>query len=346
MARHCGQYHLGDECQGMEAESKAASDLRAIHPNVRAQIVSNLPRAQWVTMSNVEKLEFVKERMPTNMDEFYNRDLRRMQSLISNEEFLMEENRPFKRLHQQVLDQHVLGLHEGITAAFVDQCDVISLGCACHVSHALEGMGLRKFAYPFDWVRSPVEGIIHCLETNFEFFITFASKKNVGNQTGLISTDWGGSFWNHNLSDPEIVKGFERRIGRLLAHSASSAGPNLVFVRAMNSNEEFYTALQLYEALQRKFPGCFVFLLMMANFQDVKKPIRLADQKRILFFCTNQTRKADPEGIAFAMRFWAGSVDAATVKVAASLSQLDAMCAPWHGGSPATELFCVEVEDN
>ena len=47
-------------------------------------------------------------------------------------------------------------------------CEFISLGCFCAVSHAFQLLGLKKNSYPFDWVRSPMEGIMHCLDSQFQ----------------------------------------------------------------------------------------------------------------------------------------------------------------------------------
>merc|ERR1740130_2263067 len=65
----------------------------------------------------------------------------------------------FSAERQQAL-QGRLGLATPDMVALLQQSEFISLGSHCRVSMALENMGLRKAAYPFDWVRSPAAGVL------------------------------------------------------------------------------------------------------------------------------------------------------------------------------------------
>lgn len=48
---------------------------------------------------------------------------------------------------------------------------VCSLGTLCHSSQILKDNGLKKFSYPFDWIFSNCDNIIHCLEDDFHIFL-------------------------------------------------------------------------------------------------------------------------------------------------------------------------------
>merc|ERR1719453_121486 len=102
------------------------------------------------------------------------------------------------------------------TQAFLEACEVISIGNFCGVSCAIKALGLRKSANPFDWVRSPVEGIIHCFDRCFEDFLTFTSTAGEGHGKAFLGTRWGGSFWHHDIESPKVREDFTRRIERLL----------------------------------------------------------------------------------------------------------------------------------
>ena len=59
-------------------------------------------------------------------------------------------------------------------AHFEQDTEFIGLGCSCVMSYGLQALGLKKRTYPFDWLRSPIDGVIHLLQTDSEDFLTFA----------------------------------------------------------------------------------------------------------------------------------------------------------------------------
>jgi hypothetical protein len=48
---------------------------------------------------------------------------------------------------------------------------VCSLGTLCHTANLLKRNKLKMVSYPFDWIFSNMNMIIHCLETNFSYFL-------------------------------------------------------------------------------------------------------------------------------------------------------------------------------
>jgi hypothetical protein len=46
-----------------------------------------------------------------------------------------------------------------------------SLGSVCHSSELLKNNNLKKCSYPFDWIFSSCNNIIHCLEDDFKTFL-------------------------------------------------------------------------------------------------------------------------------------------------------------------------------
>lgn len=48
---------------------------------------------------------------------------------------------------------------------------VCSLGLLCHSSQLLKNNNLKKCSYPFDWIFSNCNTIIHCLKDNFKTFL-------------------------------------------------------------------------------------------------------------------------------------------------------------------------------
>jgi hypothetical protein len=48
---------------------------------------------------------------------------------------------------------------------------VSSLGSLCHCSQLLKRNNLKLVSYPFDWIFSNSDNVIHCLEDNFNIFL-------------------------------------------------------------------------------------------------------------------------------------------------------------------------------
>ena len=50
--------------------------------------------------------------------------------------------------------------------------EVIPLGSTCSIAYQLRSLGLRNYAYPFDWVRiNNLSLVTKLIETNFEDFL-------------------------------------------------------------------------------------------------------------------------------------------------------------------------------
>jgi len=173
---------------------------------------------------------------------------------------------PDKIAHRHAL----LGLDRHEVLSFSHRCEFVSLGCFCGIARALQSVGLKKWSYPFDWTRSPMEGIIHCLDSRFEDFLTFASFRHEGALKVFESTRWGGSFWHHDLEAPGTKEAFVRRIHRMLGHGDVQATTSRVYIRAVNSTREVESALQLRDALQRANPQAYIYLLIIIDLQSVK----------------------------------------------------------------------------
>jgi len=241
--------------------------------------------------------------------------------------------------------------------AFVQHCEFISLGCYCAVSEALGKLGVRQRAYPFDWVRSPIQGIRHCLETDFEDFLTYTDVKEENGHTVYANTRWGGSFWHHDIVDEKVQQDFGRRIDRLLGFGEVPQDKAKVFVRVVNSTKELDEALSLMEALRCKFPCAPIFLLLIVDMQEDAGPKCLeADEgARVLFhFVPRYTvHKPGLQGqedfdhraaayahiVASSVRLWTGGVEGMSLRRFANITELAASCTQWDGGNCGVDLF-------
>jgi len=258
----------------------------------------------------------------------------------------------------QQVRRATLGLTTDKVQHFVNSSEFISLGCFCSVSNALQMLGLKNNSYPFDWVRSSADGIIHCLDMQFEDFLTY-STYNIKNQYVVFGgTRWGGSFWHHNLEVPLTKSDMERRISRFYGRGNVPACTPRVFVRVVNSTREIRVACRLREALCEALPEAEdVLLLSIVDLQAASGPFAISGPQGhgLLFYAISEaeTTQAMNSGadafrlcsetyakaIAFAVKYWAGDSTSEHVFMFPSAKHVCSACEQFDGGDPGTDLF-------
>lgn len=252
--------------------------------------------------------------------------------------------------------RQALGLTWPGALEFTSTCEFVSLGCYCATARALQACGLKANSYPFDWVRSDVDGVIHCIDTQFIDFLTYSSWREEGAYRVFSGTRWGGSFWHHDLESPKTVEDMQRRIKRFYGRAEVPAAKPRVFIRNVNSSREIDAAHRLLESLKRACPEAVIRLLLIIDFQKVVGPVCLAGDKGsdLLIFRVHESLYASAQpgkplqvvseyyavAIAFAVNYWAGSSAAlGATLVADSLQHAGELCVQWDGGDPSKELF-------
>jgi len=241
------------------------------------------------------------------------------------------------------------------------QFDFISLGCYCTVAQAIKDLGIRQRAYPFDWVRSPIEGVIRCFEDKFEDFLTFTETRQAQGHTVFEGSRWGGSFWHHDIMDDKVHNDFCRRIQRLLGNGEVPLNAPRFFVRVANSSRDVEMVFHLKRSLQQAFPDAPIYLLLIVDMQEVNCLARIegADANNLLFFLLDHRIVFKPnlagkkaflhrsgtyaEAIAAAAAYWAagGTSSHASGAVASfqSLREFSSSLEQWYGGDCASQLF-------
>lgn len=68
-----------------------------------------------------------------------------------------------------------------------------SLGSLCHSSQILKNNKLKKCSYPFDWIFSNYNNIIHCIEDDFNIFLDKSYYISISNKK------CGHSYYNKNM---------------------------------------------------------------------------------------------------------------------------------------------------
>lgn len=243
-----------------------------------------------------------------------------------------------------------LGLRPPRVARFIASSDFVSLGCFCGVSRALQCMGLKQYSYPFDWVRVSTKGVMHCLETKFEHFLTYSSTGSDGPKGAWFgASQWGGSFWHHDPGDAKTREDFERRIERLFGSGEIPASTTRVFVHAVNSSKEILETFRLWDALKRACPKSDVYLLILVDLQLTSGLIEHCHNQRVLVYRVpadvysgDWTMKKQCEayaaGCALAIRAWSRE-DCSGIQQMQSVAAIYEQCDAFDAGDPSNSLY-------
>ena len=144
----------------------------------------------------------------------------------------------------------------------------ISLGGTCHETIALRTSKKYEEAYPFDHIRSSFEGIIDCIDNNFEHFfpknIKYDNFPNYRYNNRSIRGKYC-SFYHHDLKKNEVKNDFKRRFKRFNT-LLSTTNQKIIFIRATCS-KNYEDELNLYQNFEKtiktKFPNLTYILCFL-----------------------------------------------------------------------------------
>jgi len=150
---------------------------------------------------------------------------------------------------------------------------VVSLGMRCATAQMLQDIGVRSVSYPFDWIFSTPEMVVHCLEDDFalllrreEYLPTSPQKR--GRNLALCDhrtfrDDFGvwNMFNHHNPMDPSDYAYLERCIDRFRA-LADAEDPTLFVVFNDNHMQPEAAYLRLAGVIDRfcRAPTALLFI--------------------------------------------------------------------------------------
>lgn len=201
----------------------------------------------------------------------------------SFERALIGQDAAFTLLRQSAL-RRTLGLDLPHLEALFERSEFVSLGGFCGVSQALGSLGLRTSAGPFDWVRCSIDGILQCLERAFADFLTFKTTKNIAGHKVFQGSQWGASFWHHDIEDRSIMEQLTRRAERHFGTEQRQSTAPRFFIRVANSTEELSLASTLLATLQFAFHNSPVYLLIIVDMQKSDSLIHVQSTSSHLLF--------------------------------------------------------------
>jgi hypothetical protein len=164
----------------------------------------------------------------------------------------------------------------------ISEIEYISLGGWCGTKVAMSQAYLSNEAtLPFDYVRSSFEGVIDCIENNFQNY--FPQEIKIDSRFSEYKPFIGKyiGFYHNDLYDPEVIKSFLRKIDRF--NEKLSSKKNIVFFRTVvkeDYNDEILQVRRLQKALKKKYPRInyiIIFIipnqLVTAYYKNVNKKV-------------------------------------------------------------------------
>jgi len=267
---------------------------------------------------------------------------------------------PAIELEQRSALRNALGLDSPDLVALLERSEFVSLGGFCGVSSALAALGLRTSAGPFDWVRCSMESILQCLETAFRDFLTFKTTQVLGGHKVFQGSEWGGSFWHHDIEDQTIKNQFLRRIERHFGTQQREHAAPRFFVRVANCTEELHLASTLLATLQLAFYNSPVYLLVIVDMQTDDSLIHVSGSSSHLIFHyvhhdlwlnhftdaraqMNTVAEKYAACISAAVRLWAAEIIAPSREPAVHLN-FQGQVVSYNAGDPAYKGYSPQGE--
>jgi|GEM_PF-1298052 len=169
---------------------------------------------------------------------------------------------------------------------------IISLGINCQVAWYSRELGLRDYAYPFDWCISSHTGVYRLIKNDFkEFFkrenlikdtyhtvkdtlydIRFAHDFPAEHANAAASDDTtihhGGTILENYMDVyDELNQKYQRRIERF--YWAINSGKKIFFVRIFDITKQ--DAIELHDLIKQKFPALDYELVVLGQYEEYKE---------------------------------------------------------------------------
>ena len=168
----------------------------------------------------------------------------------------------------------------------------ISIGGWCGTKMVLKDLGLfNEPSLPFDSVRSSIEGIIDCIENNFENFFPKEIKQDdrITSWVAFIGEYVGFFHHTHNLLDNTVIESFKRKINRFDEKVRKN---NCIFLRTITT-EKYDDEVKYYEKLQqvidKKYPDISYIICFIIPNQPNTQYYKHLDNRTFLFTVNNKS---------------------------------------------------------
>jgi hypothetical protein len=165
----------------------------------------------------------------------------------------------------------------------------ISIGGWCGTKLALKYLELfNEPSLPFDGVRTSIEGIINCIDNDFQNFFPKELKRDdrFSSYKPFLGEHVG--FYHDDLLDENVIKSFERKIIRFDEKIKKN---NCIFLRTIvteNCDDEIKQYKKLQDVIDKKYPNISYIICFIIPNQSNTQYYKNLDNRTFLFTLNNK----------------------------------------------------------
>jgi len=180
----------------------------------------------------------------------------------------------------------------------------ISIGGWCGTTTSLRANNLYNEAYPFDHIRSTFEGVINCIEKNFDNFFPKKIELDIIKNYIYNNKSYRGKyfgFYHHDLRNSEIIDDFNRRINRF-NNLLKETNNKIIFIRTISThdyNDEIKLANSFIKAIEDKFPLLEFLLIFVIPGQDKSMFYKNIKQNTFIFTLNDKSENNNNLGTEY-----------------------------------------------
>lgn len=163
----------------------------------------------------------------------------------------------------------------------------ISIGGWCGTKIVLKELGLfNEPSLPFDSVRTSIEGIIDCIENDFQNFFPKEIKKDprfLPHWVGYVGEYVGFLHNSHDLTNKNVIDSFEREFIRFGEKVKQN---NCVFLRTISTvkcDDELKHYKKLQDVIDKKYPNTTYIICFLIPNQPKTQYYKNLDNRTFLF---------------------------------------------------------------
>lgn len=179
---------------------------------------------------------------------------------------------------------------------------IIPIGHACTMASALRDCGIRRVAYPFDWIATRFDGIVKAFSDHFQHFFEPASLRNRWDNHGVV--DYYGFEFVHDLPTLETASLQDDPIGestivndwqpfvpaiyqkyqrRMLRFNNAVYGNETVYFMRHQPDITKRMAQKLYNTIREAYPSLHFILVVAGRSDDMKRDWQLPNVRNFYY---------------------------------------------------------------
>ena len=179
---------------------------------------------------------------------------------------------------------------------------LISLGHRCHINQIMIKYNMRNMALPFDNIISKFEGIIDCINNNFNNYFPKIIKRELVENVANYGADKNGNrylyrgkyfaFTHHDLMNKDVIDKLNKRIKRLI-NLLENSKEEVLFVRTVMDDDEINLVNKFIISIQKRFPNLTFNIALIYDNKNLEQNCWNYNNKFIIANSCHKTKNQD-----------------------------------------------------